>query len=78
MSYLMELETDVFVGLIKKAIEKDFEDKLWDKWIHSFTTNMSFEEFKNAHTKKEEENKQSDDEIMEESINILMSISKPK
>lgn len=69
--------------MINKAMEKEIDDKIWDLYLQDFlmarfsgNPMMSFDEYKKPPAKQE--NKQSDDEIMNESLNILMSISKPE
>ncbi len=48
MNYILALESDAFTELIVKAIEKDAEDKLWNKWLHN-GMEMSFDEYMERH-----------------------------
>jgi hypothetical protein len=81
MSFVMELDGGAFVDLLNKAVEKDLEDKLWQKWLTELPrmdkqTFMTFDDYKARHFKKE--NKKSDEEILQDAKNILKSMSKPK
>ena len=42
MSFLMQLDSDMFIDLVFKAIEMDVEEKIWDKWLAELP-NMSEE-----------------------------------
>ena len=81
MSFIMQLDTPAFLGLIKKAQEKDIEDKLWEKWLvelpHMQDKFIPFNEYKDKHF-KQQENQQSDGEILEEAENILKMMSRPE
>lgn len=78
---MLNLETDVFIDLLKKAIEKDLEEKLWEKWLVELPhmdekSFVPFDEYKNKHFRQE--STRSDEDILKDAENILKSMSKPK
>ena len=81
MSFIMELDSDTFIGLIQKAIEKDIEDRLWQKWLAELPnmdgkTFIPFDRYKEKHFKHEETQKMSDEEILQDAESILKSMSR--
>ncbi|MFA1821155.1 hypothetical protein ACDX78_13445 [Virgibacillus oceani] len=83
VSFANDVDDDMFIDLIEKAIERETDEKIWDLYLQDFLLSrfsgnpmISFEEYKKPPAKQEDE--QSDEKIMDDSLNILMSISKPK
>lgn len=82
MSFLMQVDADMFVDLIGKAIEMDTEDKLWEKWLvelpnmdkDSFT---SFNDYKDKHFKSDSSTNKTDEEILRDAEGILKMMSNP-
>ncbi len=71
----MKLDADDFVDLIANAIEKDIEDKLWNKWLHN-GMEMSFDEYNKAKHMPQQSKKEED--VLQDAENILKSMSRPK
>jgi hypothetical protein len=74
MNFILSLDSDTFIDLVHKAIEQDVEDKLWQKWLQD-GMELSFDEYKARHTKKQSKN---EDEVLKDAENILKIMSKPK
>lgn len=84
MSFFVQLETDMFIDLVFKAIENDAEDKLWEKWLAELP-NMDkksfvpFEEYKNKHFKYQETGSSvRDEEVLEDAESILKMMNESK
>ncbi|MCM3739238.1 hypothetical protein M3210_03035 [Oceanobacillus luteolus] len=78
----MQLDTDMFIDLVFKAIEMDVEEKIWDKWLAelpnmSEETFVPFEKYKEEHFQPQEAEKD-DDEILKDAEEILKMMNKPK
>ena len=81
MSFVLDLDVETFVGLLDKAIEKDIEDKLWQKWLVELPymdekSFLSFDEYKEKHFKREYTQKKTDEEILKDAENILKMMSR--
>jgi hypothetical protein len=75
MSFLMGLDTDMFVDLVGKALEKEMEDRLWEKWLVELPnmdekTFMPFDSYKQRHFQRQKSDK-ADSEILKDAENIL-------
>lgn len=84
MGVITELDSELLIDLINKAMEKELEDKLWEKWLMIYpemikegNTFVPFDEFKEKHFKQDQQTK-TDEEILEDAENILKMMSKPK
>lgn len=80
MNFILEMPTDTFFDLIKNALEKDAEDKLWQKWLAELPhmneqTFVSFEDYKKKHYKPKNTT-QTDDEILADAAQILQNMSR--
>lgn len=79
MSFVMDLPSETLVDLLAHAVDKELEDKLWQKWLAELPnmdekTFIPFEEYKRrTFTSKK---KKSDDEIIQDAENILKSSRK--
>lgn len=76
----MESDTDLFIDLIYKALEKELEDKLWNKWLVELQhmdekSFISFENYKQKHFQQKETEKEVE-EILEDAENILKMMNK--
>lgn len=83
LSFADDIDSEMFIDLIEKAIEQETDEKIWDLYLQDFllarfsgNPMIPFDEYKKPPAKKEGE--QSDEEIMQSSLNILLSISRPK
>lgn len=81
MSFVFNLDTDTFIDLIKKALEKETEDKLWEKWLVQMPHMehpISFNDYKDKHFKNvANESGKTDEELLEDAERILKSMSRP-
>lgn len=82
MTFLFDIETDVFIDLICKAKEKEFEETVWERWLaelplmHQGGKVTSFTDYLDKHREKRQQSKKSDKEVIEDAENILKSMSK--
>lgn len=79
MSFFMQLDTDMFIDLVIKAIEKDAEDRLWEQWLAELPnmTEKTFIPFQKYRDKRFKRNTadvntdKTDEEILQDADNIL-------
>lgn len=81
MSFLMHMDSEMFADLVLKAIEKDVEEKIWDKWLVELPymeKQLTFEEYKRKHYVTDTSTDKTDEEILQDAENILKMMNKPK
>lgn len=81
MSYILDLDTEMFIDLVGKAIEKNFEDRVWDRWLAELPqmdkkTFISFDDYKDKLLKPNATSGKSDEDILRDAESILKMMSR--
>lgn len=62
----MSMDYQQAIKLIKKAYQKNADDKLFIRWITNYESSISFDDFKNRLNAKVENDNRTSDEILNE------------
>ena len=80
MSIIDDLSADLFIDLLNKAIEKDMEEKLWQKWLVELPhieEDMPFEKYKRMHMQSDMTINKTDEQILADAESILKMMNRP-